>query len=70
MDTELRKKGKNEFGKDSYNLMNKCVFKKAMENLRKQRDIKVVTRDKKKKKEINQFQNLTIIQQNGFQRIC
>ena len=69
MDIELRKKGKNEFGKDSYNLMNKCVFKKAMENVRKQRDIKVVTRDKKKK-EINQFQNLTIIQQNGFQRIC
>ena len=69
MDTELRKKGKNEFGKDSYNLMNKCVFKKAIENVRKQRDIKVVTRDKKKK-EINQFQNLTIIQQNGFQRIC
>ena len=39
-----------------------------MENLRKHRDIKLATTDKKK--EINQFQNLTIIRQNRFQRIC
>ena len=37
------------------------------ENLRKHREIKLVTTDKK---DINWCQNLIITQQNGFQSVC
>ena len=60
MNTELRKLANNDFEKDFLKLMNNAVFGKTMENIRKHRDIKLVTTNKSRSKLVSEQNYHTI----------
>ena len=48
MNTKLRNKAKNNIEKDFFKLMNNSIFAKSMKNVKKHRNIKLVTTERRR----------------------
>ena len=59
MHTELRRKEKNDFEKGFFKLMNNSIFEKTMEKVRRHRDIKLVTAERRRNYFVSEPNNHT-----------
>ena len=58
MNTQLRKKAENIYEKDFFKLMNNAVFKKTVKNVRNHRNIKLLSKEKRR--------NYLVLQPNNY----
>ena len=59
MSFKLRQKAKNNFEKDFFKLMNNALFEKFMENVRKHRNIKLVTTGRRRSYLVSELNSYT-----------
>ena len=65
MNTKLRTQAKNYYEKDFFKLTNNAIFGKTMENVKKRRDIKLVTTERKRNYLVSELNYYT---ENDFQK--